>query len=84
MENLKTLSTDITTPITITGISHEGRGIAHINGKITFIENALPGEVVQIVYNKKRRSYDEAKAIKIESNRVVFIMIVVVAAAYNI
>lgn len=65
MENLKTLSTDITTPITITGISHEGRGIAHINGKITFIENALPGEIVQIIYNKKRRSYDEAKAIKI-------------------
>lgn len=63
MENLKTL-TD-TTPVAITGISHEGRGIAHVNGKITFIENALPGEIVLIAYNKKRRSYDEAKSIQI-------------------
>lgn len=64
MENLKTLSTD-TAPVVITGISHEGRGIAHINGKITFIENALPGESVQIAYTKKRRSHDEAKSIQI-------------------
>ena len=63
MENLKT-PTNIT-PIVITGISHEGRGIAHINGKITFIENALPGETVLIAYNKKRRSYDEAKSTQI-------------------
>lgn len=64
MENLKILSTN-TTPIEITGFSHEGRGIAHINGKITFIENALPGETVLIAYNKKRGSYDEAKSIQI-------------------
>lgn len=64
MENLNTLSSPIT-PIIITGISHEGRGIAHINGKITFIENALPGERVLITYKKRRRSYDEAKSIQI-------------------
>jgi 23S rRNA (uracil1939-C5)-methyltransferase len=66
MENLKTLSGNIT-PVVITGISHEGRGIAHINGKITFIENALPGETVLITYSKRRRSYDEAKSIQILS-----------------
>ena len=64
MENLKTSSIN-TTPVVITGISHEGRGIAHINGKITFVENALPGETVLIAYNKKRRSYDEAKSTQI-------------------
>ena len=64
MENLKNLSTN-NTPIEITGFSHEGRGIAHINGKITFIENALPGETVLIAYTKKRGSYHEAKSIQI-------------------
>ncbi|MEN9916924.1 MAG: rRNA ((1939)-C(5))-methyltransferase RlmD [Pseudomonadota bacterium] len=64
MENLKTIPTH-TTPVEITGFSHEGRGIAHINGKITFIENALPGETVLIAYTKKRGSYHEAKSIQI-------------------
>ncbi len=64
MENLKTLSTN-TIPVVITGISHEGRGIAHINGKITFVENALPGEIVLIAYTKKRSAYDEARSIQI-------------------
>ncbi|MGC1853779.1 MAG: TRAM domain-containing protein, partial [Candidatus Aquirickettsiella sp.] len=63
MENLKLLTDTI--PVVITGISHEGRGIAHVNGKITFIENALPGETVLIAYNKRRRSHDEAKSIQI-------------------
>lgn len=64
MENLKNLPIN-NTPIDITGFSHEGRGIAHINGKITFIDNALPGETVLIAYTKKRGSYHEAKSTQI-------------------
>lgn len=61
MEKLSTPSL----PIVITGISAEGRGIAHINGKTTFIQDALPGETVHIHYTKRRRQYDEAKATQI-------------------
>ncbi|MCK4608567.1 MAG: 23S rRNA (uracil(1939)-C(5))-methyltransferase RlmD, partial [Gammaproteobacteria bacterium] len=46
----------------VNSISHDGRGIAHINGKTTFIEGALPNEEVEFVYTKKRSQYDEAKA----------------------
>lgn len=70
MEKLKLASAS---PISITALSHEGRGIAHINGKTTFIQNALPGENVLIQSTKKHRQYDEAKSIailKTSSDRV--------------
>jgi 23S rRNA (uracil1939-C5)-methyltransferase len=46
---------------TIESLSHEGRGIAHIDGKATFISGALPGEEVRFIYTSKRRSHDEGK-----------------------
>ena len=42
-----------------------GRGIAHINNKIIFIENALPEEIVEIEIIKENTKYIEAKAKKI-------------------
>jgi len=49
----------------IHALSHEGRGIASINGKTTFVEDALPGELVEIEYLSRRGKYDEARAVKI-------------------
>jgi 23S rRNA (uracil1939-C5)-methyltransferase len=46
---------------TIESLSHEGRGVAHIDGKATFISGALPGEEVTFIYTSKRRSHDEGK-----------------------
>lgn len=46
----------------ITGLSHDGRGIARINGKTTFIMGALPGEEVSFIYTKRHNKFDEGQA----------------------
>lgn len=49
-------------PATIRGLSHEGRGIADVNGKTTFIFNALPEENVHFRYTKKRNQFCEGNS----------------------
>lgn len=44
----------------IESLSHEGRGIARIEGKATFIAGALPGEQVAFRYTGRRGRHDEA------------------------
>ena len=39
---------------TISGMSHDGRGVAHVEGKTVFVEGALPGEEVTFTYVEKR------------------------------
>ena len=52
-----------TTPVTldIEKLSHEGRGIGHHEGKVMFVEGALPGEQVEAMLTNRRESFDEAK-----------------------
>ena len=47
--------------VTIESLSHEGRGVAHIDGKAVFISGALPGEKVTFIYTAKSRKHDEGK-----------------------
>lgn len=42
-----------------------GQGLAHVDGKVVFVWNALPGEVVDIEIVKKKKDYLEAIAINI-------------------
>ncbi len=46
--------------VDIEAMSHEGRGIAHIDGKTVFVFGALEGEEVRIQIRKTSRNYDEA------------------------
>ena len=52
----------------VTGIdtlSHNGRGVAHIDGKAVFIQGALPGESVSFRYTGVQKKFDEGEAIEI-------------------
>ena len=60
----KRIPTDIITT-QVTQLNHEGRGIAHINGKATFLFGALGGETVEFQYSKCHRQYDEGTVIKV-------------------
>ena len=62
--NRKTLPTEAF-PAKIESLSHDGQGVAHINGKATFIESALPGEEVMFVYRKRHSRYDIGEAVEI-------------------
>jgi len=46
----------------ISALSHDGRGIARLDGKIIFIDGALPGEKVKFEYSFQRKQFDEGIA----------------------
>jgi 23S rRNA (uracil1939-C5)-methyltransferase len=45
----------------VESLSHDGRGVAHIDGKVVFVEGALPGERVEIRFLRRYRRYDDAE-----------------------
>ena len=51
--------------VRIAGVSHDGRGIAAIDGKKVFVPDALEGEQVRILRRRRRRTYDEADLLEV-------------------
>ncbi|MCW8443738.1 23S rRNA (uracil(1939)-C(5))-methyltransferase RlmD [Fluoribacter gormanii] len=49
----------------IDNLSHDGKGIARINGKATFIQGALPGELVEFQYTRIKKDFDEGFLLKV-------------------
>ncbi len=47
--------------VTIESLDQEGRGIAHVDGKVIFIEGALTGEVVSYASYRKKPSFELAQ-----------------------
>ena len=60
----KTFS-EIPTPATIESFTHDGRGVAHVNGKAVFIDEALPGEQVEFIYTDSRKDFAEGKVVNL-------------------
>ena len=52
---------------------HEGRGIGYLNGKTIFVDNTIPGDIVNISIKKNKKNYSVAtvlKFIKYSPNRI--------------
>lgn len=47
--------------VTIESLDHFGLGIAHINEKVVFVENALPTEIVKIEIIEDKKNYSKAR-----------------------
>jgi 23S rRNA (uracil1939-C5)-methyltransferase len=66
MANKKKLPQDPVT-VEIESLCHDGRGVAHVDGKVVFIDEALTQETVEFVYTDSRKDYAEGKVVKILS-----------------
>ncbi len=49
----------------IESVNYDGLGIAHVSGKATFIEGALPGERVRFRVLNRGKSYDTGRTIEV-------------------
>ena len=51
--------------VDILSLDHEGHGIARIDGKVTFVDDALAGERAEITVYRKHAKYNSAHAVSI-------------------
>ena len=52
---------------TIDALADDGRGVARVDGKVTFVAGGLPGERVRIAFERSRRQFDHARVIEVLS-----------------
>ena len=60
-------------PAVVDSLSHDGRGVARVEGKVWFVDGALPGETAIVRPTKTRRSFSSGRVDKIivrSKNRV--------------
>jgi 23S rRNA (uracil1939-C5)-methyltransferase len=48
-------------PLSIESVDHEARGVAHYDGKVIFVDGALPGETLTAAPYRKRERFDNAQ-----------------------
>ena len=54
-----------TVTATIVDLTHDGEGVADIEGRRAFVPDALPGERVEIALHKRRRKLQEASLLRV-------------------
>lgn len=52
--------------VSVTGYAAEGKSLARIDGKVLFIEGAVPGDVADVFVTRNKKDWAEGKAIKIK------------------
>lgn len=50
---------------TVESLDQDARGVARIDGKVTFIDGALPGERVRAELRRRKRTHDEARTVEV-------------------
>lgn len=50
----------------ITGYAAEGKALGRVEGKVIFVEGAVPGDVADVFITKNKKDWAEGKAIKIK------------------
>ena len=53
--------------VPVTGYAAEGKALARIEGKVIFIEGAVPGDFADVLITKNKKDWAEGKAIKINT-----------------
>ncbi|MFA6925107.1 MAG: 23S rRNA (uracil(1939)-C(5))-methyltransferase RlmD [Bacteroidales bacterium] len=59
--------------ISVSDFAAEGKSIARVDGKVIFIDNAVPGDIVDLIIFKEKKNFSEAKVgnfIKYSPDRV--------------
>lgn len=51
--------------VMIESLSHDGRGVARIDGRVIFVSGALPAEEVTFTRIRRRREYDEGEILEV-------------------
>jgi 23S rRNA (uracil1939-C5)-methyltransferase len=59
---------EVPVELTITGLTHDGRGISRLGDKIHFVFGALPGETVSAKYTRCFSRYDEVLTLEVLAN----------------
>lgn len=52
-------------PARVESLEHDGRGVARVEGKVVFIDGALPGEDVTFRYTRRRGRFDEGAVVEV-------------------